>query len=132
MFTDCLEVEEKLKMSKNLSGQDSGGEIKYTLKLAGPYKQNGKVPIPLRLSPSIQKDDQPNIGAYGSVGLFSQDCDLHSLESVKDDSKKDFGAPMYDEYKEEYLQAIPEELAIEPRPMDGENKAAMRSQKVKE
>ena len=45
MFTDCLEVEENLKMSKNLSDQDSGGAIKDTLKLVGPYKQNGKVPI---------------------------------------------------------------------------------------
>ena len=38
MFTDCLEVEENLKMSKKLLGQDSGGEIKDTLKLVGPYK----------------------------------------------------------------------------------------------
>ena len=37
MFTDCLEVEENLKMSKNLSDQDNGGEIKDTLKLVGPY-----------------------------------------------------------------------------------------------
>ena len=36
MFTDCLEVEENLKMSKKLSGQDSGGEMKDTLKLFGP------------------------------------------------------------------------------------------------
>ena len=33
MFTDCLEVEENLKMSKNLSGQDSGGEIKRYIKI---------------------------------------------------------------------------------------------------
>ena len=45
MFTNCLEVEENLKMSKNLSGQDSGGEIKHTLKLVGPYKRKGRVPI---------------------------------------------------------------------------------------
>ena len=53
MFNDCLEVEENLKMSKNLSGQDSGGEIKGTLKLVGPYKKNGKVPSPLNISPII-------------------------------------------------------------------------------
>ena len=45
MFTDCLEVEENLNMSKNLAGQDSNGEIKDTLKLVGPYKHNGKVPV---------------------------------------------------------------------------------------
>ena len=38
MFTDCLEVQENLKMSKHLSGQDSGGEIKDTLKFVGPHK----------------------------------------------------------------------------------------------
>ena len=38
MFIDCLEVEENPKMSKNLSDQDNGGEIKDTLKLVGPYK----------------------------------------------------------------------------------------------
>ena len=30
MFADCLEVEENLKMSKKLSDQDSGGEMKDT------------------------------------------------------------------------------------------------------
>ena len=57
MYIDCLEVEENLKMSKNLSDQDSGGEIKDTLKLVGPYKQNGKVPVQLKISLSIQKDN---------------------------------------------------------------------------
>ena len=45
MFVDCLEVVENLKMSKNLSYQDNGGEIKNTLKLFGPYKQNEKFPV---------------------------------------------------------------------------------------
>ena len=45
MFIDCLEVEENLKMSTNLSDQDNGGETKDTLKFVGPYKQNGKVPV---------------------------------------------------------------------------------------
>ena len=38
MFTDYLEVEENLNMSKKLSDQDSGGEIKDAFKLVGPYK----------------------------------------------------------------------------------------------
>ena len=45
MFTNCLEVEENLKMSKNLSGQDNGDEIKDTLKLVGPYKRKMRVPV---------------------------------------------------------------------------------------
>ena len=125
MFIDCLEVEENLKMSKNLSAQDSGGEIKDTLKLVGPYKQNGKVPIPLKLSPGIQKDDRLNIGAYGPAIMFFEDCDLCSPGSVMDDCKKGFSAPMYDEYQEEYLKTIPDEMAIEPRPANGENQYAM-------
>ena len=36
---------------------------------------------------------------------------------------------MYDEY-EEYLEAIPEESVIEPRSANGENQAAMQSEKV--
>ena len=39
MFTDCLEFEENLKMSKKFPSRDSGGEIKDTLKLIAPYKQ---------------------------------------------------------------------------------------------
>ena len=65
-------------MSKNLSGQDNGGEIKDTLKLVGPYNQNGKVLVQLNLSLGRQKNDQPDIGAYGSAGLFSEDCNLRS------------------------------------------------------
>ena len=38
MFTDCLEVEENLNLSQKFSGQDSGAEIKDTLKLVGPHK----------------------------------------------------------------------------------------------
>ena len=36
MFTDFLEVEENLEMSKILSSQGSGGEVKDRLKLVGP------------------------------------------------------------------------------------------------
>ena len=34
---------------------------------------------------------------------------------------------MYNEYEEEYLRAVPEKLAIEPRPADGKDQDAMRS-----
>ena len=47
-----------------------------------------------------------------------------------DDFKKDFSVLVYDEYEEEYLRAIPEDPVIEPRSVDGENQAAMQSQKV--
>ena len=50
MFSDCLDVEENLKMSQKLSGQESGGEIKDTLKLVGPHKQKGIVPVYLKIS----------------------------------------------------------------------------------
>ena len=53
MFTDCLEVDENLKMSQKWSGQDSAGEIKDTLQLVGPHKRKGIVPIQLNLFPTI-------------------------------------------------------------------------------
>ena len=53
MFTDCFEVEENLKMSKKLSGQDSGGEIKDTYNLVVPCKHNGKVSGTSKLSPGM-------------------------------------------------------------------------------
>ena len=37
---------------------------------------------------------------------------------------------MYDEYEEEYQGAIPEDPVIEPRSANGENQAAIQSQKV--
>ena len=121
MFTNCLEVEENLKMSKNLSDQDNGGEIKDTLKLVGPYKQNGRVPVPLNPSPGIQKDDWPNTETCDPADLFSEDCNLHHPGYIQDNFKKEFDAPMYNEYEEEYLRAIPKKLAIELEPVDGED-----------
>ena len=44
-FIDCLEVEENLKISQRVLGQDSGDEVKDTLKLVGPHKQKGIVPV---------------------------------------------------------------------------------------
>ena len=125
MFTDCLEVEENLKMSNNLSDQDSGGEVKYTFKLVGPYKQNGKVPGPLKLSPGIHKDDRPSAKTCGPVGLFSEDGNLHRIGSVKDDCKKEFCAPVYDEYEDEYLQNMPDEPTVEGNPTDERYQDAM-------
>ena len=41
----------------------------------------------------------------------------------------DFGIPVYDDYEEDYLEVIPKEPAIEPRSSNGENQAAIQSQK---
>ena len=37
---------------------------------------------------------------------------------------------MYDEYEEEYLEVIPKKPAIEPRSSNGENQAAIQSQRA--
>ena len=103
MFVDCLEVEENLKMSKKLSDQDNGGEIKDIYKFVGPYKHNGKVFDTSKLSPGMQKDDHPDAGAGSPTGLFSENGDLHQPWYAKDYFKKDFGTPVYDEYEKEYL-----------------------------
>ena len=130
MFTDYLEVEENLKRSQRMSGQDNGGEIKDTLKLVGPYKQKGRVPVQIKLSLARQEDDQPDIETNGSAGMFSEGCNLLSTESVNDDFGRDFGVPMYDDYEQEYLEAIPKDLVIEPRSANEENQVAIQSQKV--
>ena len=98
--------------------------------MIGPYKWKGRVPIQLNLSLVKQKDDELDIEAKGSASLFSEDCNLLSTKSVNDDFKRDLGVPMYDEYEEEYLEAILEEPVIEPRFANGDNQAAMQSQKV--
>ena len=130
MFTDCLEVEENLKRFQRFPWQDSGGEIKDTLKLVGPYKQKGRVPVQLNLSLDRQEDDQLDIEIDGFVGLFFEGYNLVSTGSINNDFRRDFSVPVYDEYEEEYLEAIPKELVIEPRSTNGENRAAMQSQKV--
>ena len=119
MFTDCLEVKENLNMSQKVSGRDSGGEVKDTLKLVGPHKRKGVVLVRLKLSLTRQENDQPDIEAYGSTILFSKGCNLLSTESVNDDFKMDFSILMYDEYEEEDLEVIPKEPAIEPRSANG-------------
>ena len=62
--------------------------------------------------------------------MFSKGCNLLSTRSVNDDFKRDFGVLVYDEYEEEYLEDIPEELVIEPRSSNGENHATIQSQNV--
>ena len=84
-------------MSRNLSDQDSGGEIKDTYKLVRPYKQNKEAYIPSRISHDMQKDDQPEAEINGPARLFSEDGDLPRPWSTRDDFK-DFGAPVYNEY----------------------------------
>ena len=91
-----------------------------------PYKQNGKVPVQLKISLGRQKDNQPDIGAYGFAGLFSEYCNQLSTESVGNNFKRDFGVPIYDGYEE----AIPKEPIIEPRSANGENQATIQIQKV--
>ena len=103
MFTDFLEVEENLKMSNKLTDQDHGGEIKCTYKLVGPYKQKKESYSPSRISHDMQKDDRPEAEINGPAGLFFEDGDLLCFWSTRDNFKKDFGVPVYDEYEEEYL-----------------------------
>ena len=94
-------------------------------------REDNKKKQPGNPSPGIQKDDQPDIETCDPEGLFSEDCDLRHPGSAQDNFKKEFSTPMYDEYEEEYLWAVPEKLAIEPGPVDGEDQDSMRSQEVK-
>ena len=59
MFTDCLEAEENLKMSKKLLDQDNGGEIKGTYKLVGPCKKKKEAYGPSKISHGMRKNDWP-------------------------------------------------------------------------
>ena len=127
MFADCLEVEENLNMSKKLSDQDSGGEIKDTYKLVGLYKLNEEVSGKSNLSLSMQKDDWPEARTGNPTGLFSEEGDLPCPWSNRDNFKKEFGMPMYDEYEEEYLQNILDKPAIEMMPSDKRNQSAIQN-----
>ena len=113
-----------------MSGQDNCGEIKDTLKLVGPYKQNEKVPFQLKLSLGINKYDRPYIGTGDPAGLFSEDYDLRHPRAIQGNFKKEFGMPVYDEYEEEYFQNIPDDPAVEINPADEKIQDAIRDQKV--
>ena len=102
-------------MSRKLSDQDNDGEIMDAYKLVGPYKQKKEAYSPSKNSDDIQKDDQFEAEINGPVGLYFEDGDLPCSWSTKDDFKKELGAPMYDEYEEEYLQNEP---TIETTPSD--------------
>ena len=115
-------------MSKKLSDQDRGGEIKGTYKLVGPYKQKKEANGPLNISHGMQKDDRPEAGIDRPAGLFSKDGDLPCTWSTRDNFKKEFGVPVYDEYEEEYLQNIPDEPVVETTPSDERNQSAMQNQ----
>ena len=99
MFADCLEIEENLKMSKKLSDPDSGGEIKGTYKLVGPYEHMKEAYGLPNISHDMQKDDWPEAEINGPVGLFSEDGVLPLSWPTKDDFKKEFGVPVYEKYE---------------------------------
>ena len=90
-------------MSKKSSSQDHGGEIKYTYKLVGPYKQKEEASGTSKISHGIQKYNWPEAGIGSPIGLFSKDDDPPFPLSTRDDFKKEFGVSVYDEYEEEYL-----------------------------
>ena len=122
MFVDCLEVEENLKMSKKLSDQDHGGEIKGTYKLVGPYKQKKEAYGPSKISHDTQRDGRPKAEINSHAGLYSEDGDPPHSWSTKDDFEKDLGMPMYDEYEEEYLQ---DEPVVETTPFGGKGQSVI-------
>ena len=130
MFTDCLEVEENLEMSKKSSGQDGGGEIKDTYKFFGPYKQKKEASHSSNISHGMQKDDWLEAGIGSPVGLFYEDGDPARPWSTREYFKKDFGVPVYDGYEEEYLQNITNEPVVETMPSDKRNQSAIQNQEV--
>ena len=130
MFTDCLDIEENLEMSRRLSDQDGGGEIKDTYKLVGPYKQKKEAHGPSKIFDDMQKDDWPKAKINGPAGLFSEDGGLPHSWSTKDDFEKELGVPVDDEYEEEDLQNVPNEPAIETTPSDERSQSAMQNQEV--
>ena len=60
MFIDCLEVEDNLTMSKNVSDQDNGDNMENKLDLVEQHKQKETFSVHLKPSLSKQKNDQPS------------------------------------------------------------------------
>ena len=75
MFIDCLEVEDNLRMSKNISNQDSGDKMENKLDLIEKHKQKETFHVHLKPSLSKQRNDHPNdVKEDGFTNLFSEDC----------------------------------------------------------
>ena len=113
MFIDCLEVEDNIRMSKNVLDQDNGDKLEKKLDLVEQHKQKEKFSVHLKPSLSKQRNDEPNdIKENGSTNLFSEDCNHPITNYVSGDFKKDSGMPIYDEYDDECLDVIPKKPAI--------------------
>ena len=55
-----------------------------------------------------QEDGQINdVQEEGYNHLFYENCNYHVINSVNDDSKEVFRIPIYDEYKDHYLDVVP-------------------------
>ena len=131
MFVDCLEVEEYLKMSKKLSNQDNGGEMKGKSELVGPPNPRGTVPVHPKPSFTKYRDDQPyDVKEDGSANLFSEYCNEPSTNYFNGDLKGNFDMPIYDEYEDDCLDVIPKELALNTRSNSEESQVVTRSQKA--
>ena len=101
IFIDCLEFEENIKISKKMSNQDSGGEMKDKLELVGPHKPRETVPVHPKPWLTKQRDDQPyDVKEDGSANLFFEDCSQPSTNFVNGGFKRDFSMPIYDEYED--------------------------------
>ena len=60
MFIDSLEVEENIRMSKNILDQDNGDKIEKELELVEQHEQKETFSLHLKHYFSEQKDDQTN------------------------------------------------------------------------
>ena len=56
-----------------------------------------------------------------STSLFSKYCKQPVASCVRGNLNEYFGIPIYNKYEEEYMHIIPNELDIEPNPVDGDN-----------
>ena len=134
MLIDCLEVGENLRMSEEVSGQDSGDRIKEKLDLFEQHKQEGTFSMHIKPSLSKHRNGQPsNLKEDGFTNLFFEDCNQLVTNLVSGDLKKYFSMPIYDEYEDKDLDVVPKKPVINfviSRTVREENMTVIQSQRA--
>ena len=136
MLVDSLEVEYNLRMSKNLSNQESGdiSRIDKTNKELWLKEQHEQETFSLHFNPSYceQNDDQTSdVQEECYNDLFYEDCNQLVTNSVIDGFQENFSLPIYDEYEDDYLDSVhkqPTEHLASSWPFIKENKIAIHDQ----
>ena len=120
MFADALEVEENFRLSGRVPDQSGNNGNRKRMKHVELHETKEEFPWELTPFSSRQRENQYGDENTGCFTIFVPgDCTYAIANCVHDSPEKYFGAPIYDEYEDDYWGGMPKETnmyPVNPRP----------------